>query len=251
MVHDPGVPQYREEGQAQAILAQTVHVAQGMQHIDELLLWLAETFIRNFDVQVAQFWSSQVRTAESIELRVLVGKNASLPYTSVVNPPIITLASSYLQAQRNLALQLVYRLLPADYARPLSQYQLNYCSGLFMGGDTFLSLSPTQQTAQHRPITMTLMLLLFFQIPCPHLPVISRIVEQIVPIARNYGLLFLAPQGTPSPVQQPAKQLQPIKLNLAELVPKQVEDPNDNPLGNTVFISDKQARRVYEAIEGR
>jgi hypothetical protein len=120
-----------------------------------------------------------------------------------------------------------------------------------MGSDAFLSLSTTQQTAQHRPITMALMLLLFFQIPCSHLPVISGIVEQIVPIARNYGLLFLAPQGAPSPVQQPAKQQQPIKLNLAELVPKQVEDPSDNPLGNTVFISDKQARRVYEAIDGR
>ena len=250
MVHDPGVPKY---SQAQAILTQTVHAAQRMKHIDELLLWLAETFIRNFDVQVAQFWSSQAKTAESIELRVLVGKDASLPYTSVVNSQIISVAASHLQAQRNLALQLVYRLLPADNARSLSQYQLNYCCGLFMGGDTFLSLSATQPTAQPRPVSMALLLLLFFQIPSPHLPVISYIVERIVPIARNHSLLLVAPQSTSPPVQQQqsVQPQQPIKLSLAELVPRQVEDPTDNPLGNTVSISDKNARRVYEAIDGR
>jgi len=246
MVYDAGAPGYQKADQAQAILAKMVQAAQGMQHIDELLLWLAHTFIHQFDVQAAQFWSPQAKTRGLTELRMLVCKDTSLPYTSIVNPQIIAVAEAYMQAQKSLKLQLVYRLLPPDNAKLLSQYQLNYCSGFFMSDNTFLPPPMTQQK-QQIPVPMALLLLLFFSIPSPHLPVINHILAQIVPIARNCGLLLLSPHTTASP----AKQQQSKTLSLAELIPKQVEDPMDNPFGSTVSIPDKQARRLYEAIDGR
>ncbi len=246
MVYGPDAARYRQEDNAQAILAKMVSAAQGMQHIDELLLWLAHTLIYNFGVQVAQFWSPQARSTSATELRLLVCKDESLPYTSIVNPQITAVAESHMQAQRSLALQLVHRLLPQDHARLLSQHQLNYCCGFFMRDDTLLPPSMSQRAVQYIPVPMALLLLLLFQIPSPHLPVISRILEQIVPIARNCGLLVSSPQATTSSVQQQSSQ-----LNLAELIPKQTEDATENPLGSTVSIPDKQARRLYEAIDGR
>lgn len=191
--HDLGAICYRKENQSQAILEQMLQAAQGMQYIDELFLWVTSTFIHKFDVQVAQIWSCQNRSAMPSELRALACKNASLPYTSIINQQIIALAAFHLRAQQNLTLQPLHRLLPPDYAKFLSQYQLNYCCGFFMSDNTLLPRPTMQPATQDRPVTIALLPLLFFQTQSSYLPIISYILEQILPIARNCGLLFLQP----------------------------------------------------------
>ena len=94
--------------------------------------------------------------------------------------------------------------------------------------------------------------LLFLQQPVPSesLSAIKLILEQAVSIAGNRGLLLpaISAPGSNGSFESGSQFMLP------ELVPHRGEEANlitsSNPLAGFVAISDKQARRLYAAIDG-
>jgi len=115
-----------------------------------------------------------------------------------------------------------------------------------------MSNEPTQGAI---PTPLTMIVSLFTQqVPHPHLlPTIKRILEHALSIAKNRGLLSSAanpPLGSPA-----NNRAQPKQLTFNELIPHSVQDVEamqaDNPFADGVVISDKQARQLYFAIDGK
>ena len=84
---------------------------------------------------------------------------------------------------------------------------------------------------------------------------IGAILEQSVVVAGNYGLLLpAAATQSRSFVPQVFPQPEPLPV-LAELIPRGKTDSHqmlsDNPFASSAVISDKQARRLHAAIDGR
>ena len=99
-------------------------------------------------------------------------------------------------------------------------------------------------------------LVLFFRQVPPQdfLPAVGHLLQQVLPIARNRDLLLpaeapgeVSPQSTNSTNLQQQRSLP----TLSALIPHRIEDAASNPIAASVAISDKQARRLYAAINGR
>ncbi len=98
--------------------------------------------------------------------------------------------------------------------------------------------------------TASSLLFLRHALPQDRLASIGLILEQTIPIARYRGLLVPAQlQAFSSP---PQRQPEP---DLLELIPRRSHSAelmrSSNPLASSVDIADKQARRLYAAIDGR
>ncbi len=158
------------------------------------------------------------------------------------------MAEHILREQRHLTLVAMASIFPAHQANLLSRYGLNYCCGYF------LSTQPTgfDLSSESTSSVSTASSLLFLRhaLPQDRLASIGLILEQTIPIAKYRGLLVPAQlQAFSSP---PQRQPQP---DLLELTPRRSHNAelmrSSNPLASSVDIVDKQARRLYAAIDGR
>jgi hypothetical protein len=109
--------------------------------------------------------------------------------------------------------------------------------------------------------------LLFLRQPLPQdvLPTIDLVLEQAIQIAEKRGLLlpnkgsspdYILTPITPSSFSTPQLSSDAEALPaLTELIPRPRRDAellvSSNPLSGSVDIPDKQARRLYAAIDGR
>jgi len=223
-----------------AIITQLYNVASTFYHIDELFYWLARTIIQRFDIQVAEFWTTQ---GNSMGLRAIACQDASLPRHVVWNNQISDMAEHILHEQHHLTLVAVVSIFSAHQASLLNRYGLNYCCG-------YLLNSQPPGYSKGASSTSTASNLLFFRHAPPQnlLTSTGLILEQVMPIAKNRGLLVPAQSQMPSnpPQQQPA---------LLELIPRRSQNPEllrtSNPLASSVDIANKQARRLFASIDGR
>ena len=120
---------------------------------------------------------------------------------------------------------------------------------------------PGDPLSHEKPSTLFAMIPLVFlqQFSHPDLVhTIGVILKQAVAIAENRGLLLPAaansPQLSSPPAQVPLPQ-QASPPTPAELIPRRKQDASamlaSNPFASTSIIADKQARRLYTAIDGR
>jgi hypothetical protein len=228
------------------LLAQLVQVTAMMRHIDELLSWLAQALTQRFGVQTVQLWTKQsYRTGEiRLELRAIAFPHQSLPHTVVVNNQIMEVVKYVLTKRQDVLYTPVEHAFPQQQAATLKQYRLNYCSGYYLSGNVLLppaSNSPFAKTPT--PLAMAAILFLEHE-PSPQLlPAVGQVLERVIPIAHNRGLLL-----SPQPAQQPPP------LMVSELIPHYTDDEglkSSNPFSSAVVIKDKQARRFYRQIDGQ
>ena len=85
------------------------------------------------------------------------------------------------------------------------------------------------------------------------MPTIKRILEHALSVAKNRGLVSSA--ANPVSGNIAANRAQPKQLTFNELIPRTTQDVDamqaDNPFAGGVIISDKQARQLYFAIDGK
>jgi hypothetical protein len=230
-----------------------------MHHIDELFLWLAEAITSAFDIQVTQFWARQVLVTGQyvLRLRAMVRQDHSLPSQVVANQQVVTAIEYALQGQQTFLFQRVDQFFSAHHSNLLMRYGLNYfCYSIFTNAAL---LPPSQQSspAQEVLTPLTTIVLLFTRNPLPAdvLSAVNLVLEQAIPIAGQRGLLLPATHAAnQAPFGQTMTQEQAGQIDLAGLIPYPLEDAalmkSSNPLAGSTVIADKQARRLYAAIDG-
>lgn len=241
------------------ITAQLYKAVEGMNRIDELILWLAERITGAFPVQVAQFWSLRAdRTRQtSVELRACICQDPTFPTQFVINNQVATTVQRLLNGQFDNMFRPVENLFSSYQASTLSRFGLYYCACSFMRSEALLPPLYTTPEAQLIPIPLSIAVLLYSRQVLTHdtLSAIDLILGQAVSLAESR---FLRSPGNISSGRLPAVNraaLQaPSPLDLYELVPRRNEDNKlltaSNPLSGTAVIPDKRARRFYDAVDG-
>jgi hypothetical protein len=240
------------------ITARLFQAAANMRQIDELFLWLANVSVQNLDVQVAQFWGLQTnRTGEVFtQLRALVFQDNSLPQHVVTNNHVVTLAGNVLNQRRGFMMQKVSNLFSPFQADLLARYGLNYCSCYFLSSALLLppAYDPSSQ-GQLLPMPLALAVLLFLrQVPSQTtISALGLVLEQAIQAAGTYGLLQ-PPAATGNHSLRNGYAQQEPRSALPELIPHRYEDDkllkSSNPFAGSGAITDKQARRLYNAVDG-
>ena len=239
--------------------AQLFKVAETMHHIDELFLWMNRLFLQHFDVQVAQMWGLQALVAGklTIKLRAMDWQDASIPQGVLVNDQVAALAGNMLSKQHSFMLLGVGNLFSFHQAGLLSRYGLNYCFCDFLRSNLLLPPMPNATSEETSTPCAVAVLLYFKRFPAQdELSAINLILGQSLSVAASRGLLL--PSSTTSgslPALSSGSAQRKTQPHLSELIPRRLEDADamrsSNPFASSAVISDKSARRLYAAIDGK
>lgn len=247
-----------------AILSHLPQAIVTMHHVDELFRWLAAQCIQRFSVQVAEIWSLQSDQVGQypLQLRALVTGDNSLPQHVVANNHVAEFAMRLFSEQRSYPPQAINLQFSQYPASTLARFGLSYVTGYYFHNPmTPLPMARHLSSGGSGFVPFTLAIVLF-QREQPYLDLhaaLQAILPQIVLAAKNQGLLSVE-RVTPFPPVTSSAPYTPIPqqnsgLSLWQLIPhRHREDTlltSSNPLSRSVDIPDKQARRLYSAINGR
>jgi hypothetical protein len=241
------------------LMSQLLKSATTMSHIDELFKWQGHVIIQYFDVQATQFWAMQadITGKLSSQLRDMIWQDASIPQHIFANNQVAMAAGQLLNSQPGYMLQRVGNVFSSHQAELFVRYGIQYCFCNFLRSS---SLLPPAQNAsdQEIPTPLAVVALLFLKqsLSREELSTITLILERSMAIAERHGLLL--PASTTSgrlPALSVQNHQQWMQLHFSELIPHRLENANalrsSNPFAATDIIPDKQARRLYTAINGR
>jgi hypothetical protein len=238
--------------------AQLIRTITSMRQVDELFQWLAHMIVQHFDVQFIQFWTNQTNSSGqfAVQLRTMVSQDPSVPQQIVVNDHIASIA------QRIVSERLTYHSQPVENVFShyqtilLKRYGLLYCAGCFTSSDSLLPQNSQTLSREGHAIPLAMTTLLFLR-KYPHrnfVPAINAILEQAVVVAGNRGLLLHAAKASQRPISQVSPQQESLPP-LGGLIPRRKQEASlmlsSNPFAGSAIIADKQARRLYTAIDGR
>ena len=240
-----------------AVVTQLMKAVQSMYSIDELLQWLAYTIVEHFDLQLAQFWMPFINTNGllSTHLRTMVARNPSLPEQLIFDESMVVVAKRFAHERHIIPAQAVDVLFPPYQTAQLRHYGLNFCTGGFMSSNVLLP-PPSNNLAKAKepaPFSLTTLFFLSQRAHRDMMPTTGVVLKQAIELATSRSLLL--PISTPSIIPATSSQQSPTLPPLSALVPHRKEGSHlmlsDNPFSQNAFISDKQALRLYAAIDGK
>lgn len=265
-MYDPGDNAAGLSRQQTNVITRLFQVMPPMRQIDEVFQWLAYAIAQQFDVQLVQFWTNATsRTGQrSMQLRTMVHQDPSLPEQVVVNDQTMLVAQRVVSEQRTIQPQPIANVFAQYQTLLLRRHGLNYCAGNFHTANVFLLPRSTTSSQEMVPTLFAMTALLFLR-QSPHIdlvPTIGNILEQAVSLGGSRGLLLPATNvppsfatSTPTPSVPQIPPPQEALPSLTELIPRRKQDANllltSNPFASAAIISDKQARRLHTAIDGR
>lgn len=259
-----------------AIITQLLQVIVSMRHPGEMLQWLASVLVERFDVSIIQFWTCESDGRQpSAQLRAMAGQVSDLPAHVLTNERVVMTVEYMPGGQRISPPQRVEQVFPHYQASLLKRYGFGYCA--YCLTDRKVQFAPVEYELAHKRTStgLAFIALLFLRrYPGQDLvPTISNILEQAVVIAESHGLLLPiaaitdrlpTPSGRPPTGPVPtAPQLvaraglvpQELLQALPNLIPRPKQDAgllvSSNPFASAPPLSDKQALRLYSAIDGR
>ncbi|HWS84052.1 MAG TPA: hypothetical protein VN207_07305 [Ktedonobacteraceae bacterium] len=258
--NEDGIQSQRIGGgnQQLVIITQLLQMSVNMRHIDEMFLWLSHIIGQRLNVDVLQFWAYQAHVTGqySAELRATASQNTLFPLHVVNNAQVAEIVRDILTERSGVNPQPVASVFSSRQADLLSRYNLHYWACFFLGsGELLPPLMSSDPTHGAIPTPLSMVVSLFTQqTPHPHLmSTIKRIMEHALSIAKNRGLISNV--GNPVSSNIANNRAQPRQLTFNELIPHWVQDVEamqaDNPFADGVVISDKQARQLYFAIDGK
>ncbi len=258
MVNNEGGIQSQRIGngnQQLVIITQLLQMSVNMRHIDEMFLWLSHIIGQRLNVDVMQIWTYQAHVHEqySAELRAAASQNTLFPLHVVNNAQVGEMVKDLLAERFGANPQPVANLFSSRQAELLIRYNLHYWASFFLGGSDLLPPPMGSELSQGAIPTPLAMVVSLFTQQMPHpnlLPTIKRILEQALSIAKNRGLLSIGALDSLAD-----NRAQPKQFTFNELIPQWTQDVRamqaDNPFADAVVISDKQARKLYFAIDGK
>ncbi len=236
------------------IFRQLQQAVEVMHQPEEMFQWLASLIVQRFDVSIAQFWTCEGLWSNqpSARLRAMASQDPSLPaymFGEKVAATVEQIARSH-QTAGALSVEQVF---PRYLAMLLQRYGLSSCC--YYAAEKAVRFAPMEYTLSQRETGLTLIVLLLLrQQPGQNLiSTVGIILEQAIVLAENRHLLLPASSGPLTmPQEAPVQEAAPA---LPDLVLRRKQDANlmlsSNPFSRTVSIADKQAHRLYEAIDGR
>ncbi len=241
-----------------------LQAAEVMQRPEELFQWLAYAIVQRFDVSLIQFWTRAIDWSgqPSAQLHALAYQDRSLP-ANVISEKLIT-TIEHIPKERNIfPPQLVEQVFPPFQATLFKRYSLSYCAYCLI--DRNVRFTPSEYALSHEHASTGLTFIAFLLLrnaPAQDLiPTVGMLLEQAVGIAEKHRLLLpveanaihSSPPDRLSSAQVPVPQ--ELHLALLRLIPRLKQDErllvSSNPFARSVTIADKQALRLYTAIDGR
>jgi hypothetical protein len=257
MADYPFYPQ-STKGYRLTILTQLRQVIEAMHHPEELFQWLASVIMQRFDVPIVQLWSYENgRPGQpSAQLLAMASQNPAQPL-HVMNEKVATTVEHISSGQRITYPQPVEQVFPHYVALLLKRYGLSYCASCVFARNRCSAPVEFGLTSERASMGFTCIALLFirYNVDQDLISTISVILEQAIAIAESRHLLLPVAPNTDrlAPLQDALPQ--EILPALPGLVPRRKQDGglmlSSNPFAGSVPISDKQALRLYGAIDGR
>ena len=244
----------RTRGYRLTIFKQLQQAVEAMHRPEEMFQWLASVMAQRFEVPIFQVWTCESGWPgqPSAQLRAMACQDFSQP-AYVVSEKVAMTVERISKGQRILPPQPIEQLFPHYLASLLKRYGLSYCTCCLI--DRNVRFAPVEYALSHeRTSTGLTFIALLFLWKYPQQDFISNIsiiLEQAIVVAENHGLLLpVAASSGPLAVPQGALSQEP----LPSLIPRRKQDAglllSSNPFASSpVNISDKQARRLYEAID--
>lgn len=241
-----------------AVFTQLRQAIEAMHNSEEMFRWLSSMIMLRFDVPIVQLWTCATGWTDqpSARLRAMSSQNPSQPL-QVLSEKAAEAIERIAKGQRITSPVPVERVFPAYLASLLKRYGLGIC--LYCVNSKNVGIAPEGNApAQGMAVTglTFVVLLLLQQYPQQDLAsAVAIILEQALSIAENRRLLvpvatavdqITAPQQALAPDTPPA---------LPGLIIRKKQNAglmlSSNPFASSITITDKQALRLFEAIDGR
>lgn len=241
-----------------AVFTQLRQAIETMHSPEEMFRWLSSMIMQRFDVPIVQIWTCNNGWVDqpSARLRAMASQNPSQPL-QVLSEKAAEAVERIAKGQRITSPVLVERIFPPYLASLLKRYGLGMC--LYCVDSKNVSLPPEGNAPWQGTATAGLtfvVLLLLQQYPQQDLAAaVTIILEQALAIAENRRLL-LPVTASVDPITAPHQALaQDTPPALPGLIVKKKQNAgfmlSSNPFSSSVAITDKQALRLFEAIDGR
>jgi hypothetical protein len=241
-----------------SIITQLLQMSVTMCHIDEMFLWLSHSIGLRLNVPIIQLWANQAYTTgqSSAELRVTASQDPLFPLQVVNNEQVAEVVRDLFTQQSGVSPQSVESAFSPYQADLLARYNLRYWASLFLSSNALL-LPPMSNDLSRGAISTPVMLVVSLFTPQvldpKFLPAIKHILEYALSIAKNRGLLSSV--AHPSLGNSANNREQPQQVTRQQLIPHWKQDIQamqaSNPLANATPITNKRARQLYFAIDGK
>jgi hypothetical protein len=237
-----------------SLIAQLMQEIVNMHHVDDTFRWLANAMIYHLDIPTVQLWATQ-RNAygqSRIEPRTTASQNLSLLQHLSLDQQILSVIYRLLQEQRAVISLPVEQIFSTEQTPLLIQYGWRYWSCYFLYYDALLP--PRAGTEAYNVPTPLLMAASFFlRAPFSEKQerAIGYLFEQTLRLLHNRHFLNSAiNRPTPVPPTTPAPP-----ISFADIIPQRTQDIEisqaNNPFASATILTDKNARRLYSAIDGQ
>ena len=251
----------KEGGRPVALIVQLMQQTRDMHHVDEVLLWLADAMVKYLSIPVVQFWVSQKYDTgkDQTEPRASASLYRSLPRQVHLNAQIAELVERLLTEQHGTMPLPVASAFPTPQANWLGQYQLYYWAGYFMKSDLFVPPATGKPTQGKIATPLRMIVSLFTEHPPSQhlLRATNFVLEQSIRVMTERKLLSSVPPAITNlaNLSDTAKPLQHTQLSLTDMIPCRAQNIKQlqasNPFASALVIPEKNARRLYSAIDGQ
>lgn len=246
------------KGYRLTIFSQLKQAIEAMHQPEELFQWLASIIVQRFDVSMVQLWSNENGHPGLTPAQLLAtdSQNA-VPPLHTINDKVAATVQQISIGQHISFPQPVERIFVPYVASLLRRYGLGYCAYRVIdrnGHSMSVGNAPTQARSSIG-LKFVALLLLRYNHDHDAISTISVFLEQALVIAENCHLLLPTAVNTDrlSPYQESLPR--EIPAALPSLIPRRKQDGgmmlSSNPFARSVAISDKQALRLYKAIDSR
>ncbi|SRR6266700_2684061 len=241
------------------ILTKLVQSSTEIEHIDDMLFWLASALLQQFEVQLIQFWAVQATTdGDNVALlRSGASEDPSLPQHFVYNSNVATVAANFLHLHEEIPLRPIERYFPGYQAKLFLRYGLHYCSGELVQSNLLLPQRRDVPDRLNLATPLSMITLSFWRnVPSQdQLSSLHHTMKQAISIAKLRNFLQAAVTHSTGPLYPHCADHMPPKASalLGELIPRRQGGENmrsKNPFASDA-IPDKVASRLYYAIDGK
>src|SRR5713226_4251327 len=176
-----------------AVVSQLLQGVANIHHIDELLMWIANTMIQSSGVDAVQVWATQAHTTGAlyIKLRASASQRPSQTRGMFESAEVAALIERMLREKRGIQSIPVTKFFSQYQAAMLMQQNYRYWTAYFVSKD--ILLPPVQRGSQDGEISTPLQMVFSFFTQQPlqasQTRAIRFLVEQSLRIAISHELL--------------------------------------------------------------
>jgi hypothetical protein len=242
------------------LVSQLLQRVVNIRHIDELLMWIANTMIQSQGLDSVQIWAAQARTAGTLYIKLRASANQQFSQERGVteSAKVAALIEHMLREKRGIQSIPVTKFFSQYQATMLIQQNYRYLTAYFVSRDVLLP--PVQKGTQEGEIPTPLQMVFSFFTPQPlqasQTRAIRFLVEQSLRIAISHELLSTqAQQLSGSRSRTSISSEGDLQAAFAHLIPARTEteeiEQAENPFNKAVILSEKKTREIYSLIDGK